>query len=180
MSDVLLDPIRFPIGRFEMPEVVTGDVRAGWIQRLDRLPARLRLAVAGLNEAQLDTPYREGGWTARQVVHHIADAHAHLSNRVRHALTEDVPTILPFEENDWAELPDARTAPVSMSLAVLNGTHARLAALLRTLDDDQWQRSIYHPARQAHLTVEWMAGMYAWHGDHHTAQIEAFRKRSGA
>lgn len=173
-----LDPIRYPIGRFAMPEAVTPEARAAWVQRLDRLPARLRLAVAGLDEAQLGTPYRDGGWTVRQVVHHVADAHAHLALRVRFALAEDAPTVQPFDEDAWAVLPDA-AAPVSMSLAQLNGTHARLAWLLRTLSDADWQRTVFHPVRNAHLTVEWMAGMYAWHGDHHAAQIEGLRARRG-
>lgn len=177
--DPALDPVRYPIGRFTMPEALSVAERAAWVQRFDRLPPRLRLAVAGLDDERLDTPYREGGWTVRQVVHHLADAHEHLGIRIRLILTEDAPTLRPFEENDWAELPDARTAPVAPSLAILNGVHARLALLLRTLSDADWARTGYHPARDAHLSVAWMVGMYTWHGDHHAAQIEALRRRMG-
>lgn len=174
-----LDPVRYPIGVFALPEPVTAAHRAGWTRALADLPARLRQSVAGLDDAQLDTPYREGGWTVRQVVHHVADAHQNLSIRFRLALTEDGPTVRPFDENTWAELPDARTFPTEASLAVVDGLHARLAALLGTLGEAEWARTFYHPVQQKHLRLDEIAGRYAWHGDHHAAQIEALRGRMG-
>src|SRR5580704_668089 len=137
--------LRYPIGRFSAPASSDAGVRAGQIQTLRLLPELLRSAVKGLSDAQLDTPYRDGGWTVRQVVHHIADSHTNMVVRVRFALTEDWPMIRPYNEAEWARLEDAKTLPVESSLKILEGLHARVTLLLRSLGESQWQRGYEHP-----------------------------------
>jgi uncharacterized damage-inducible protein DinB len=169
------DP-RYPIGRFRRAETNTTD-HASAIAAIAALPANLSDAVAGLSAAQLDTPYREGGWTVRQLVHHVADSHMNSYVRIRLALTEDWPTIKPYDEKLWAVLPDARTAPVDTSLHLIDGLHARWVALLRTLTEDQWQCGYVHPENGRQTLAE-AAALYAWHGRHHTAHIAELRKRN--
>ena len=171
------DPVRYPIGPFVLPDPVTPAHRAAWGKAVTFLPARLRLAAAGLGDAQLDTPYREGGWTLRQVVHHVADAHPVLAARIRQALAEDRPAVTPFDETAWAALPDARVLPVEPSIAVVDGVHTRLSALLETLDEAAWERAFYHAGQGRWLTVEEAVGRLAWHGDHHVGQIVGHRRR---
>jgi uncharacterized damage-inducible protein DinB len=142
------------------------------------LPTRVREAVAGLHDAQLDTPYRPGGWTVRQVVHHIADSHMNAYVRLRFALTEDHPTIKPYSESAWAELADARTMPVDVSLTLLDGLHARWSALLRSLAPEQFARSLTHP-ESGEMTIDSLVALYAWHGRHHTAHITELRNSEG-
>jgi len=170
------DP-RYPVGKFRRAEANTTD-HAAAIAVIAALPANLRSAVAGLSDAQLDTPYREGGWTVRQLVHHLVDSHMNSYVRMRLALTEDWPTIKPYDEKLWAELPDARSAPVDMSLEIIDGLHARWVALLRTLSEDEWQRGYVHPENGRQTLAE-AAALYAWHCRHHTAHITELRKRSG-
>jgi len=171
-----IDP-RFPIGKFRRAEVNLAD-HASAIAAIAALPQNLRAAVAGLSDAQLDTPYREGGWTVRQLVHHLADSHMNSCVRMRLALTEDWPAIKPYDEKLWASLPDARTSSIDSSLATLEGLHARWVLLLRSLSEDQWQRGYVHPENGRQSLAE-AAGLYAWHGRHHTAHITELRKRSG-
>lgn len=170
---------RYPIGKFSPSASLSPQDRNAAVEALAELPAKLRAAVLGLSEAQLDTTYREGGWTLRQTVHHIADTNMQADGRVRLALTEDWPVILAFKESLWAELPDARTQPVEVSLQLLDALHTRWVALLRSLQDADWvQRGCTHPVR-GKQTVEQGTALYAWHGRHHTAQIVALRQRMG-
>jgi hypothetical protein len=153
--------------------------RAACVARIAAAPAALRAAVAGLSEAQLDTPYRPGGWTVRQVVHHVPDSHLNAYVRIRLALTEDTPTIKPYEEARWAELPDARTLPIDTSLALLEGLHARWVALLGVLGAADGARQFHHPEHGRLITVDELIAMYAWHGEHHVAHVTSLRARNG-
>ncbi|HVZ77531.1 MAG TPA: bacillithiol transferase BstA [Gemmatimonadaceae bacterium] len=171
--------LRYPIGRFERPAEYTPEVRAQWIEQLAQAPANLRAAVRGLNDAQLDTPYRPDGWTVRQLVHHMPDSHMNAYMRFRLALTEDTPTIKPYSEARWAQLPDARSAPVDSSLALLDALHQRWVLLLRAMTPDDFARAVVHPERPAPMTLDTMLGVYAWHGRHHVAHITALREREG-
>jgi hypothetical protein len=170
------DP-RFPIGKFRRAEANLTD-HAAAIAVLAALPQNLRAAIAGLNDAQLDTPYREGGWTVRQLVHHVADSHMNAYVRIRLALTEDWPTIKPYDEKLWADLPDARTAPIQPSIELLAALHARWTTLLRSFTEDQWQRGYTHPVNGRQSIAEATA-LYDWHCRHHVAHIVELRKRNG-
>jgi len=169
--------LSYPIGRFERPGPSTAADRAARMDTLAALPANLRGAVRGLGDAQLDTPYRPGGWTVRQLVHHVADSHMNGYTRVKLALTEENPVIKPYEEAEWAKLPDSRL-PVELSLSILDAVHARLDAILRSLTPEQWDRPFLHPAGGPQ-TIDIWAALYAWHSRHHTAHVTALREREG-
>jgi len=173
-----LEDLRYPIGRFSPPASSMPGVRAAQIQTVRLLPERLRAAVAGLDDAQLDTPYREGGWTVRQVVHHLADSHAVAYIRCKHALTEDWPTLRPYDEAAWAELADSRLLPIGVSLAIIEGLHARWVALLESLSEEDFQKGYNHPQRGRENLAKALA-MYDWHSRHHTAHITGLRARQG-
>src|SRR5262245_36179447 len=148
------------------------------IAAIEALPRRMREAVAGLSDRQLDTPYRPGGWTVRQVVHHVVDSHVNAYTRLKFALAEDAPTVKPYDEKTWAELPDSRL-PVDVSLAILDGLHARWAALGRSLKQQDWGRTFNHPEYEGPRTIDWLFQSYAWHSRHHVAHITELRKREG-
>lgn len=174
-----MDDLRFPTGRFSsVKRPLTPAERATKIDAIRSTPARLRAAVKGLSDAQLDTPYREGGWTARQVVHHVVDSHVNAYVRFKLALTEENPTIKPYQEKLWAELPDARTQPVEPSLAILEALHARWVGLLETLAPEQWRRTLHHP-ESGDMTIDSLLEVYSWHGPHHEAHITGLRARKG-
>lgn len=169
MPDLEVD--RYPIGRFERPRgPLDAAARATFIDAIGATPAAIRSLVERLNDGQLDSPYRAGGWTIRQVVHHLPDSHMNMYIRMKLAVTEDVPTIKPYDEGRWAELPDGRSAPVSMSLDLLDALHRRWVTLLRALSDQQFERKFVHPELGSVALFEALA-MYAWHGRHHTAHI---------
>ena len=170
--------IRYPVGEFRFPESVSAQDLTTFVQQIADTPARMRSAVAGLSEWQLDTPYRLGGWTVRQVVHHVPDSHMNSYTRFRLALTEDEPVIKPYEEKRWAELSDARTAPIEVSLALLEALHARWAPWLSTLSEADWNRSFRHPELGL-ISLRNNAALYAWHGRHHIAHITSLRERMG-
>ncbi|MEP6590250.1 MAG: YfiT family bacillithiol transferase [Gemmatimonadota bacterium] len=172
------DP-RYPVGRYQPPESNSDALRAGWLHDLESLPALLRAAVWGLDDEQFDTPYREGGWTVRQVVHHVADSHINAYCRFKLALTEEHPTIRPYEEALWAELPEARALPVESSLVLLDGLHARWAAMCIAMTPAQFDRSFHHPESHKDATLWRTLGMYAWHGKHHVAHITSLRSAHG-
>jgi len=172
-----MDP-RYPIGKYEMPGQVTPELRAGAILEIASTPQRVRAAVKGLNDAQLDTPYREGGWTVRQVVHHIPDSHMNAYIRWRLTLTETEPTIKPYEESAWAKLEDAEHAPVEVSLRLLEPLHERWVRLLHSVKPEEFARTFRHPDFGVR-TLDWMLFLYAWHGKHHTAHITELRKQRG-
>jgi len=170
--------LRYPAGRFEWRGPEPADQLSGYIAAIEQAPANLRAAVEGLSEAQLDTPYRAGGWTVRQVVHHLADSHINSYVRFRLALTEDAPAIKPYHEDRWAELTDARTGPVGISLALVESLHARWVLLLRSLSPYDWARTFRHPELGV-VPLERNLALYAWHGRHHIAQITSLAKRMG-
>jgi uncharacterized damage-inducible protein DinB len=173
----VLDDLRYPIGRFSPPAASLPGIRAAQIHTLALLPERLRAAVAGLSDAQLDTPYREGGWTVRQLVHHVADSHAMAYTRSKLALTEDWPTINPYNEAAWANLSDSRI-PIAVSLALIEALHARWVALLESLSEEDLRKGYNHPERGREMLVKMLA-MYDWHSRHHTAHITSLRARQG-
>lgn len=147
-----------------------------WLTELENFPLRLRSEVSRLSEAQLETEYRPGGWTVRQLVHHLADSHLNSYVRFRLALTEDKPEIKSYREDLWAQLSDARTAPIAWSLGVLEGLHARWSNLLRNLDNDEFARTFEHPELGS-VQLDWALGLYAWHGRHHVAQVTRLSER---
>ena len=171
--------LRYPIGRFTRPEPVTRDLVVSAIAELAELPSQLRNAVDGLDCDQYDTPYREGGWSVRQLVHHIADSHMNAFCRVRLALTEDQPVIKPYDEKAWAELPDS-VAPVEWSLELVESLHARWVMLLQSLTEAQWHCGFINPDRgPAPMTIQTATLLYAWHSRHHVAHIAHLRAREG-
>jgi DinB superfamily len=172
-----LDDLRYPVGRFQSPAASNPASRAANIETLRLLPGRLRAAANGLSEAQLDTPYREGGWTVRQVVHHFADSHANSYIRFKLALTEDWPTIKPYDEAAWARLPDSRM-PIEPSFDFVTGIHARLVTLLESMKEDDFERGFNHPER-GRMTLGTNLALYDWHSRHHTAHITRLRERLG-
>ena len=167
--------LRYPIGKAPKVDNPDSTQIAEWLTAIEETPAKLREAVHGLTDAQLDTPYRDGGWTVRQVIHHVADSHMHSYARFRFALTEPSPTIRPYDEGAWAELPDAKSAPVEVSLALLDALHHRWMILLRSLDSDAMAKVFVHPERGPVTLVNAIA-LYAWHGRHHTAHITSLRQ----
>lgn len=180
MTDVpsTANDLRYPIGRFERPGNVSPADRTTYAAQIAALPKEMRAAVAGLTDAQLDTPYRPEGWTVRQVVHHVVDSHINSYVRFRWALTEDEPDIKTYDEKAWATLPDAASAPVALSLNLLDAVHARWSALLRTLTPEDWSRALVHP-KSGRMTLDDMLALYAWHGRHHVAHITELRAREG-
>ena len=168
--------LQYPIGKFHRPTKWEDADRAAAIATIAALPKELAAAVSGLADAQLDTPYRPGGWHVRQVVHHVADSHANAYTRLRLALTENEPTIKPYAEALWAELLDARTMPVAASLRLLDALHARWVTLATSLTAAQCARTFRHPESGVQ-TIDWLFALYAWHGRHHTAHITELRKR---
>ena len=169
------DDLRHPVGRFRPPAATTPGIRAEHIEILRLLPERLRDAVAGLTDAQLETPYRDGGWTVRQVVHHYADSHANSFIRFKLALTEDWPTIKPYDEAAWARLPDSRL-PIDGSLVFIDALHARWVALLQSMSEADFARGMIHPER-GRFDLATTLAIYAWHSRHHVAHIANLRQR---
>jgi hypothetical protein len=169
--------LRYPIGKYQRPAQLPLDdqARATLIHDIERAPSGLRAAVQGLSEADLDKQYRPGGWTIRQVVHHVPDSHMNGYTRMRLAVTEENPTIKPYRESLWAELPDVRAVPIDVSLALLEALHIRWTAFLRGLSAANFQRTFYHPDL-GDLPLDVALGIYAWHGKHHTAHVTNARK----
>ncbi|HEV7705455.1 MAG TPA: putative metal-dependent hydrolase [Gemmatimonadaceae bacterium] len=170
-SDPKLESLRFPVGRFKIPETISAADRARFLGEVAAAPAALRAAVKGLNEAKLDTPYRPGGWTIRQVVHHVPDSHLNAYIRMKLALTEDEPTITPYMEDRWAELPDSLAVPVETSLRLLESVQERWLVIMRSLTEAQWHRVYMHP-EMGRYPLDRQLALYAWHGKHHVAHIE--------
>jgi DinB superfamily len=166
-----LEHLRFPIGHFVCPEHITQTQITAWIADIAAFPQILRQATECASETQLDTPYREGGWTVRQVVHHCADSHINSFCRFKLALTENNPTIKPYEEQLWAELADSKTMPIAPSLQILQGVHARWVVLLNSFSENDLSRSFFHPTNQKITTLAEAIGLYAWHCKHHAAHV---------
>jgi hypothetical protein len=170
-----MEDLRYPIGPFEPPPSVTPAERTRFIEQIEDTPERLRRAVEGLEDRQLDTPYRPGGWTVRQVVHHVPDSHLNSYVRLKLALTEDEPTIKPYDEARWATLPDS-AAPVEVSLPLLESLHRRWVLLLRGLGPEDWTRRFRHPDLGV-VPLDRYVALYAWHGRHHVAHVTRLRER---
>jgi hypothetical protein len=170
--------LRYPIGKFHYDGPITDDQKWALIDDISQAPSDLRAAVKGLSEAQLDTPYRPGGWTVRQTVHHVPDSHMNAYIRFKLALTEEDPTIKPYAEDRWAELADTKSTPVEVSLTMLDSLHDRWVRLLRSLGPADWQRTFRHPDLGA-MPLEKNLALYAWHGRHHVTHLTALRARNG-
>lgn len=174
----MADP-RFPIGEFVAPTGFDSAAQREWIAQIEETPHRLRHALHGLTAAQLDTPYREGGWTIRQVAHHLPDSHVNGYVRFKLALTEDTPTIRPYMESRWAELDDARTAPIDLSIALLEAVHRKWLEAVRRTDSSSFERRFIHPERGGSMSLHEQLSLYAWHGRHHVAHITTLRQQRG-
>jgi len=171
------DDLRYPIGRLVRPESLSPEERKKAIATIAATPGKLRAAVEGLSDAQLDTPYRPGGWTVRQVVHHVPDSHANAYVRFKLALTEDEPTIRPYLEDRWAKLPDS-AGPIEVSLDLLERLHERWVGVLAAITPEEWARTYRHPESGVHK-LDALLATYAWHGPHHVAHITSLRQRHG-
>ncbi len=171
--------LRYPIGRFEAPLSYRSEDRRAWIQALGALPSWLDLIVQNLDAAQLDTPYRPGGWTMNQVINHLADSHMNAFVRLKLALTEDLPTVKPYDEARWAETPEIGSAPVNVSITLLHALHRRWTELLERMPDEAWERCYFHPETQREVPLWEMTATYAWHGRHHMEQLRGLREREG-
>ncbi|MGH9517754.1 MAG: YfiT family bacillithiol transferase [Terriglobales bacterium] len=171
----MADP-RFPIGKFHYEGTPSADQRSNFIAQIEQTPAAVRAAIQGLSPKQLDTPYRDGGWNVRQVVHHVPESHMNAYIRFKLALTEDEPTIKPYAEDRWAKLADVQTTPIEVSLALLENLHSRWVILLRALREEEWKRTFIHPENGV-VSLEKNLALYAWHGKHHTAHITELRNR---
>lgn len=169
--------LRYPIGPFRYEGEPTTETVESWIREIDQLPAQLEEAVRGLSDEQLDTVYRPEGWTVRQVVHHIADSHLNSYTRFKLALTENHPTIKPYEEGKWAQLPDSKL-PVDISLRLIESLHSRWVYILRNMKQEEFMRRFQHP-ESGGISLKVNVGIYAWHGRHHLAHITSLRKRLG-
>src|SRR5438046_8580485 len=172
-----MDP-RYPIGKFNWSGLSTAEERSRFIDEIAAVPQLMRSAAAGLSDSQLDTPYRDGGWTVRQVVHHVPDSHLNAYVRLKLALTEDKPTIKPYNEAAWAELADSKSTPIEVSQTLLDSVHARFVQLWRSLKPEHFARVLIHP-EHGERTVDWLLFLYEWHGKHHTAHITELRKQKG-
>ncbi|MFB5191840.1 YfiT family bacillithiol transferase [Alicyclobacillus fastidiosus] len=170
---------QYPIGKFERMGKVSAEQRVEWIEQIAETPTKLRSAISGLSGEKLDTPYRPGGWTVRQVVHHLPDSHMNSYIRFKLALTEENPIIKPYMENLWAELTDYQNTPIEVSLILLESLHGRWVTLLSNLEDTQFSLTFTNPESGEILSLETALGLYAWHGRHHIAQITSLRERMG-
>jgi hypothetical protein len=174
-----MSDLRYPIGPFQWKGSYTPAERQAAIELIATTPKHLRAALAGLTEAQLATPYRDGGWTVRQVVHHLPDSHINAYVRFKLALTEDMPLVKTYQEAGWAETPEVFNTPVETSLVLLEKLHERWVNLLRSLKDEEFATPFQHPQHETPRTLDWLIAIYAWHGPHHVAHITALRERMG-
>ena len=171
-----MQDLRYPIGKYE-PQPFSEKQLQEWLTDIKFLPQHFENAVLNLDEAQLDTPYREGGWTVKQLVHHVADSHANAYIRFKLTLTEDNPTIKPYDEAAWANLADTKLVPINISLTLLHALHVRWVEVIRAIKPEEWSRTVFHPEHQKEMTLWYLLGMYAWHSRHHTAHITSLRER---
>jgi hypothetical protein len=168
---------KYPIGKYIRPEVITQTDIERWIDEIAVAPRQFRETVHGFTAGQLATPYREGGWTVRQVLHHVPDSHIQAYGRFKLALTEEKPTIKPYREDRWATLPDSELTPVDVSLTLLEALHKRWVTLLRSMGNDDFKRTYFHPEYQKEFALDGILGLYAWHGKHHLAHIRNLKER---
>jgi hypothetical protein len=173
-----MDELSFPVGRFQRPTSLTQDERRRAIDDIAAAPKNLRAATRGLDDSQLDTPYRPGGWTVRQVVHHVPDSHMNAYIRFKLTLTEDTPTIKPYDQAAWAHLEDARSTPIETSLSLLETVHDRWVRILAAMSPSDFERQLNHP-ENGMMNLDQLLAMYQWHGKHHVAHINGLRQRNG-
>ncbi len=173
---MIADNFKYPIGKYE-PKPFSLEQKNAWLSDIQNLPQLLETEVQTLDETQLETPYRDGGWTVKQLVHHIADSHMNAYIRFKLGLTEDNPTIKPYEEQLWATMEDTKQLPINISLTILHAVHTRWHCILKNITDDQWNRTVVHPEHGTQMTLWFLLGMYAWHSKHHTAHITALKSR---
>lgn len=169
--------LQYPIGKY-LAQPYAENQKQAWLNDIWFLPKAVEMAIENLDEQQLQTPYRPGGWTVHQVVHHLADSHANAYIRMKLGLTENLPTIKPHDENKWIELADVQKLPVNVSVTLLHALHQRWFCAIENLTDEQWERKIIHPEHNREMTLWYLLGMYAWHGKHHVAHIEALKTRN--
>lgn len=177
MDAATLEELKYPIGKFDYNEPFAKEKISGWIDAIEALPNWLDICIENLDAAQLDTPYRPEGWTVNQVLHHIADSHMNGYARHKLALTEDNPTIKPYNEKLWAELPDVEHTPVNVSITLVHALHRRWGQLLRNLSAEELQRTYYHPDDDRQVPIWQSIGVYAWHGRHHMEHVRRLRER---
>tara|TARA_B100000678_G_scaffold265585_1_gene249816 strand:+ start:1602 stop:2153 length:552 start_codon:yes stop_codon:yes gene_type:complete len=168
-----LERKKYPIGKFESPNAIQDDLFSSWVRSMETLPSRLEEVVSSISMDQLDSQYRPGSWTVRQVIHHLPDSHLNGYTRMKLALTEDNPTIKPYDENGWSLLTDVQTVDVQVSLDLLKNIHTRWIALIKGLNSAEMKRTFYHPANKVKVSVAEQVGLYAWHGEHHLSHIKA-------
>jgi DinB superfamily len=173
------EQLRYPIGKFSAPESISPAILKSWIEDIKNLPTQIRVATTNLSDMQLDTAYRPDGWTVRQVVHHVADSHMNSYIRFKLALTENNPTIKPYEEGDWALLSDGKSGPIDLSIHLLESLHARWILLLHSMTDADFNKTFFHPGSQKTISLKENTGVYVWHGKHHVAHITSLRSRIG-
>lgn len=172
-----MEKLRYPIGKYNCPDEITEKVLFEWIEDISSFPSRIRNAVTNLTDEQLDTPYREGGWTVRQVVHHCADSHINALMRFKLTLTEENPTIKPYFQDRWVELADSKDVPIGSSLKMLEGLHERWTILLKSLTEAELKKTFSHPEHGRDFRLDETIGNYAWHCNHHLAHITTLKKR---
>jgi uncharacterized damage-inducible protein DinB len=173
---VTIEQLQYPIGKFHVPDIISMEILSTWIEEIAAFPKQLSDEVSTLTEEQLDATYRPGGWSIRQVVHHCADSHMNSFIRIKLALTEDTPTIKPYDEGKWAELSDSSSMPIQASLDLLQGLHARWVVLLYLTDKVDFQREFFHPEQGRNIRMNEVIGFYAWHGQHHLAHIRMAKR----
>ncbi len=178
MSSTTTPDLRYPIGRYE-PKPYSEHLKQDWLNDIKFLPQLLENAIVNLDEAELQTPYRDGGWTVQQVVHHVADSHINAYCRFKLGLTEEKPAIRPYDEKTWALLNDVQNVPINISITLLYALHTRWYSLISDLTLSDWERIVYHPEADKTMTLWYLLGNYAWHGKHHTAHITSLRQRKG-
>ncbi|TDH28990.1 putative metal-dependent hydrolase [Segetibacter sp. 3557_3] len=177
MEAQLQTDLRYPVGKYEI-KPYSPELKEKWLRDIQFLPTDLEMVLLNLDEYQLDTPYREGGWSVKQLVHHVADSHMNAYTRFKLALTEDNPTIKPYDEKGWATLDDVYAVPVNVSITLLHALHQRWHAAIRNLSEERFDRTVYHPGNKIKMSLWQLLGMYAWHGRHHVAHITALRNRN--
>ncbi len=173
-----MEELKYPIGKY-VEQPYSEKQLQEWLLDIQTLPNRIEYAVLNLDEAQLQTPYRPGGWTVHQVVHHVADSHMNAYTRFKLGLTEENPTIKPYDEEAWAKLSDTTNLPVNISITLLHALHHRLHEVIKNISGTEWERTVFHPESKKEMTLWYLLGMYAWHGRHHTAHILKLRDREG-
>ncbi len=173
-----MESLRYPIGKY-IAQPFSVEQRSEWLLDIEVLPKALEYAITNLDAAQLEVPYRPGGWNSRQVVHHVADSHMNAFIRFKLGLTEDNPIIKPYDEQQWANLSDVQNIPINVSITLLYAVHIRMLDVLKNIKEDEWNRTVVHPEHNMQMTLWYLLGMYAWHGKHHTAHINTLREREG-